>query len=101
MLRHKCLDVLWKYAGGIRSSPLALSRQPGDWNKKTNKAPCASSQMQINPRRESDGDFCCRKFSYRLLYKNVGIIKAQSLSVFGCNSLRFGFLFFYFYVYLE
>jgi hypothetical protein len=27
----------------------------------TNKAPYASSKMQINPRHESDGDFCCLK----------------------------------------
>ena len=39
------------------------------------------------------GIFVCLKFSYRLLYKNVGIIKAQSLSVFGYNSLRFAFYF--------
>lgn len=51
--------------------------------------------MQINPRRESDGDFCCLNFSYRLLHKTVGIIKAQSLSVFCCNSLRFGFSYFF------
>ena len=60
MLRHKCLDVLEVRR---RHPFLASGTFSPAWllELKTNKAPCASSQMQINPRRESDGDFCCLK----------------------------------------
>ena len=57
MLRHKCLDVLKVRR---RHPFLASGTFSPAWGLElmTNKAPCASSQMQINPRHESDGDFC-------------------------------------------
>ena len=67
MLRQKCLDVLKVrrrhpfLASGTFSSAWRLEQ-------KTNKASYASSQMQINPRRESDGDFCLpKKFKFRYM----------------------------------
>lgn len=61
MLRYKCLDVLEVRR---RHPFLASGTCLLAWRLelKTNKALYASSQMQINPRRESDGDFCCLNF---------------------------------------
>ena len=75
MLRHKCLDVLevrrrhLLLASGTFSSAWRLE-------PKTNKAPYASSQMQINPRRESDGDFCLPK-KYKFRYIGLMHIKKR------------------------
>ena len=61
MLRHKCLDVL-----GVRRRhlflPLALSRQPGDWNLRRIKQYMLRHKCKSIPVTKVTGIFVAKNF---------------------------------------